>query len=611
MNSPLPRPGPQSPAERAVRAVIESSFGQCDLIARNGAVGVIAVRDRRIVRASAAAARVFGTSAAVLSGQPLAEIFASEDGLNVFLDRAAVLLEAGETVSIEWRARRADGGLFWCRFLIGDECHGGAAPGEQVWAVEDVSARQEAELEQEHAQEELELMMREVRQELMRPQERLVTEIYERSEIKERERRGRLHDPLTGLPRCALFERRLHEALRLCQAEDDCAAVLVLDFDDFSACNDALGHRLGDELLRQAGRRLVAAVRAGDLVARSGADEFAVLLRHLRSAGDVARVARKLSQVLAEPYAIGDRNVSLTVSVGTALYPEDGACATTLFEGAGIALAQAKLRGRGGVLAFEPQMSLTACRRLQTEAALRRAIERREFEVHFQPQVDLATGRVLGAEALLRWQHPERGLLGPADFMGVAEACGLIAPIGEIVLARACAVAAQRQDGTAVSVNLSTRELRGRGLVAAVQAALAASGLPAQRLALEVTEASFGGELDVAERILAGLRDLGVRIVLDGFGTGQSSLAYLRRLPLDAIKIEGSIVRAATEHAADEHIVRAIADLGHGFGLAVIAEGVETEAQRRQAQACGCDQAQGYLLGKPMPAETWAALRAA
>ncbi len=609
MDSPLPRPAPERQAERAVRAAIEASFEQFDLIARNGAVGVIAVRDRRIVRASAAAARVFGTQVAALCGQPLAEVFASEDGLHVFLDRASVLLDADEPVSIEWRARRADGGLFWCRFLLIDEGDDGAAAGELVWMVEDVSARKEAELEQEHAQEELELMMREVRQELMWSNERLVAELYERSEIEERERQGQLHDPLTGLPQRELFARRLHDALRSHQGEDDCAAVLVLDFDAFAACNDALGHRLGDELLRQAGRRLVAAVRASDLVARSGADEFAVLLGHLRSAHDVARVARKLSQVLAEPYAIDGQEVSLTVSVGTALFPEDGTCAAGLLECAGIALAQAKLRGRGGVLAFEPQMSASARHRLQTEAALRRAIERREFVVHFQPRVELATGRVLGAEALLRWQHPERGLLEPAEFMAVAEASGLIAPIGEIVLAQACAFAAQREDDTAVSVNLSPREFRGCGLVAAVQAALTASGLPARRLAVEITEASFLGDLDAAERTLGGLRDLGVRIVLDDFGTGQSSLAYLRRFPVDAIKIEGAIVRAAAENTADAHIVSAIAGLGHGFGLAVIAEGVETEAQRHRAQACGCDEAQGYLLGRPVPAEAWAELQ--
>lgn len=611
VDSPLPRPAPQSAAERAVRAAIESSFEQFDLIARNGAVGVIAVRERRILRASTAAARVFGTSAAALSGQPLAEVFASEEGLHVFLDRAATLMDAGEPVSIEWRARRADGALFWCRFLLIDEGEEGAVPGELVWMVEDISARKEAELEQQHAQEELEFTMREVRQELMWSNERLVAELYERSELEERERQGQLHDPLTGLPRRALFERRLHEALRSHAGEDDCAAVLVLGFDGYAACLEALGQRQGDELLRQAGRRLVAAVRASDLVARSGTDEFAVLLGHLRSAHDVARVARKLAHALAEPYLVDGQEVSLTVSVGTALFPEDSACAAALFDYAGTALAQAKGRGRGGVLAFEPGMSATARQRLQTEAALRRAIERREFVVHFQPRVELATGRVLGAEALLRWQHPERGLLDPADFMAVAEASGLIAPIGEIVLAQACAFAMQREDGMAVSVNLSPREFRGRGMVAAVQAALTASGLPARRLAVEVTEASFQGDLDAAERTLTGLRDLGVRIVLDDFGTGQSSLACLRRFPVDVIKIEGAIVRAATENAADAHLVRAIAELGHGFGLGVIAEGVETEAQRRQAEACGCDEAQGYLLGRPLPAEAWAEQSAA
>jgi diguanylate cyclase (GGDEF)-like protein/PAS domain S-box-containing protein len=603
-----PRPCPQGKPDTALRAAIESRFEQFDLIARNGAVGVIAVRERRILRASAAAARVFGTQPTALAGQPLAEVFASEDGLRVFLDRAAALLDADEPVSIEWRARRADGGLFWCRFLLIDEGEEGAAPGELVWLVEDVSARKEAELEQEHAQEELEFTMREVRQELMWSNERLVAELYERSEVEERERQGQLQDALTGLPKRGLFERRVHEALRSHSEPGDCAAVLALDFDGFSACNEALGHRLGDELLRQAGRRLAATVRASDLVARSGSDEFAVLLGHLRSAHDVARVARKLAQALAEPYVVDGQEVSLTVSVGTALFPEDGAGAASLLEYAEVALTHAKTRGRGGVLAFEPQMSAAARHRIQTESALRRAIERREFVVHFQPRIDLLSGSVLGAEALLRWQHPDRGLLEPAEFMAVAEASGLIAPIGEIVLAQACAFAASHEELGGVSVNLSPREFRGRGVVAAVQAALAASGLAPRRLAVEITEASFLGDLEAAARALNGLRDLGVRIVLDDFGTGQSSLAYLRRFAVDAIKIEGSIVRAAAENEADAHIVRAIAGLGHGLGLAVIAEGVETEAQCRQALACGCDEAQGYLLGRPQPAEAWAEL---
>ena len=577
------------------------TIAQFEMLAASVAVGVMAVSDGRIERVSPAAGRIFDVAPEALVGQPLATVFASVEGMHVFNDRVAHLLEWDAPVALEWRARRADGSLFWCRYLLLTEVE---SDGALVWLVEDINARKEAELDQLHAQEELELQMHEVRHELMWSNERLVAELYERSEVEEQSRRSQFYDALTQLPNRQLIEKRLDDAIRNHQAGGDLLAVLVLDFDGFTAINEAIGQRGADAVLGQAAQRLLMNVRASDLVARTGADEFAVVLGHLREGDDVLRVAHKLVEVLAEPYRVDGQDVVLTAAAGAVIFPDDGAQAELLLRNAEAALVHAKRRGRGAVQTFEPHMSAGALRRIQLEAALRRAIDAKEFVVRYQARIDLSSRQIVGAEALLRWQHPELGLIEPAEFIGVAEDTGLIAPIGEIVLAEACTQAmrwqAEGRGDIAISVNLSPREFRGRDLLASVQQALQASGLPASRLAIEITEASFMRDPDAAERAIHGLRAMGVRLVLDDFGTGQSSLAWLRRFPIDAIKVDGAFVRAAVANDVDRKIVQAIAGLGHGLGLRVIAEGVESETQLDQARACGCDEAQGYWIGRPV-----------
>ncbi|MEG0822077.1 MAG: EAL domain-containing protein [Burkholderiaceae bacterium] len=579
-----------------------------ELLAGSAAVGVIAVASGGIERVSVAAARIFDSPAEALVGQRFETLFASVDGMRVFGDRVAALVERQAPVSLEWRARRADGALFWCRFLLLTELE---SNGAMLWLVEDITVRKEAELEQAQAQEELELQMHEVRHELMWSNERLVAELYERSEAEEQGRRNQLYDALTQLPNRQLLEKRLDEAIRNHQDGGDLLAVLVLDFDGFTAVNEAIGQRAADAILGQAAQRLLMGVRASDLVARSGADEFAVVLGHLREGDDVLRVAHKLIEGLAEPYRIDGQEVVLTATAGAVLFPDDGAQAELLLRNAEAALAYAKRRGRGVVQGFETHMSAGALRRVRIEAALRRAIEDKQFLVHYQARIDLTSRQIVGAEALVRWQHPELGLVEPAEFIGVAEDTGLIAPIGEIVLNEACAQAmrwqAEGRGDIAISVNLSPREFRGRDLLALVQQALKASGLPAFRLAIEITEASFLRDPEAAARAISGLRALGVQLVLDDFGTGQSSLAWLRRFPIDAIKVDGEFVRAAIDNEIDSKIVQAIAGLGHGLGLRVIAEGVESSAQLDHARQCGCDEAQGYWIGRPVTGDQlWA-----
>jgi len=389
------------------------------------------------------------------------------------------------------------------------------------------------------------------------------------------------------------------------QMGGDRLAVLVIDIDDFTKLNDALGHRVGDSLLQQVAGRLIETVRTSDLVARVGSDEFAVVLGRLRHTDDAERVATKLGELLSEPYEVDAEQVTATVSIGVACFPTDGAGPEMLLRNADAALSYAKSRGRANVQLFEPRMNSDLLRRLQLEAALRCAIDRREFEVHFQPRINLSTGRVVGAEALLRWRHPEQGVLEPSSFIAVAEDSGLMQPFGEIVLRAACEAAKAWSTAglgnLVVSVNLSPREFRGRSLLPIVSQALIDSGLDAEYLEVEITEASLMRDLDKAEQVLVGLQAMGVRIALDNFGTGYSSLSNLRRFPLNALKIDGQFVRAAPDDEADARIVASLAGLATGLGLHVVAEGVETEQQFQFVKHCGCDEAQGYHLSRALP----------
>ncbi len=570
----------------------------------NDSIGILSVSDGEVMQCNASAARLFGWEAAKLLGQSAAVFFASDDEFQGFANRIGDALGAGGTPSVEWRTRRADGSTFWAQVLVKSVTPGGPG-GETLWMVEDITARKATETALARVREELEQRVRAAHDELAWSNERLVAELYERSEAEERARRVSLYDATTGLPNRRLLESRLDEAVRNHQLAGDRLAVLVIDIDEFKQLNDALGHRVGDALLQHVAARLVETVRTSDLVARVGSDEFAVVLGRLRHVDDAERVAAKLGELLSEAYEIDAEQVTASVSVGVACFPNDGAGPEMLLRNADAALAYAKSRGRGHVQFFEPRMNADLLRRLQLEAALRRAIDRSEFEVHFQPRIDLATSRVVGAEALLRWRHPDEGILEPSAFISVAEDSGLMQPIGEIVLRAACEAAnAWKAAGLGelvVSVNLSPREFRGRSLLPMVSQVLVDTGLDAEQLEVEITEASLMRDMDKAEQVLAGLQTMGVKIALDNFGTGYSSLSNLRRFPLNALKIHGQFVRAAPDDPADGRIVSALAGLATGLGLQVVAEGVETEQQLAFVRDCGCHEAQGYHVSKPLP----------
>ena len=572
----------------------------------NDSVGILAICDGEVMQCNPSAARLFGWEPERLLGQSAAVFFSSEDEFQAFANRIGDALNAGGSPAVEWRTRRADGTTFWARLLVKSITPGGPG-GETVWMVEDITSHKAMEVALSRVREELEQRVRAAHDELAWSNERLVAEMYERSEVEERARRMALYDDITALPNRRLLESRLDEAVRNHQLGGDRLAVLVIDIDDFTKLNDALGHRVGDALLQQVATRLIDTVRTSDLVARVGSDEFAVVLGRLRHPDDAERVATKLGELLAEPYEVDAEQVTATVSIGVACFPADGAGPEMLLRNADAAMSYAKSRGRAHVQLFEPRMNTDLLQRLQLEAALRRAIDRREFEVHFQPRVLLSTGKVIGAEALLRWRHPENGMLEPSSFIAVAEDAGLMQPIGEIVLRAACEAAkswsAAGLGELIVSVNLSPREFRGRSLLPMVSQALVDTGLDAERLEVEVTEASLMRDLDKAEQVLIGLQTMGVRIALDNFGTGYSSLSNLRRFPLNTLKIDGQFVRAAPVDEGDARIVLALAGLATGLGLHVVAEGVETEHQYEFVKHCGCDEAQGYHLSRPLPLE--------
>jgi diguanylate cyclase (GGDEF)-like protein len=415
------------------------------------------------------------------------------------------------------------------------------------------------------------------------------------------------HDMLTGLPNRAMFQEQAQQLIAQAGRHGRRAALLFIDLDNFKQVNDSLGHGTGDALLKAAAKRLRLAIREEDLVARLGGDEFCVLLGEVDGPADAAAVAQKLLAALIDNFRIGERELYATASIGIGCFPEDGDDANTLLMHADVAMYRAKDSGRNGYQFFSADMNRDAGSVLALIPALRVARERGELRVHYQPRFDMKTGLPTGMEALLRWQHPERGLLPPGDFIPIAEDTGLIVPIGEWILREACAQARRWMDAglapMTVGVNLSMRQLRHPGLVGQVRAALETSRLPAACLELEITESMAMRSPDIVQKTLLELADLGLRLSLDDFGTGFSSLNHLKRFPIHALKIDKSFVDGLPADEHDAAITRAIVAVAKSLNLEIIAEGVESAAQRDFLVATGCRQSQGYLYGKPCPAE--------
>ncbi|GAB6841242.1 diguanylate cyclase (GGDEF)-like protein [Methylorubrum rhodinum] len=419
------------------------------------------------------------------------------------------------------------------------------------------------------------------------------------------------HDALTDLPNRLLLRERIEGAITLAR-RDTGFAVLCLDLDNFKQVNDTLGHAVGDELLRAVAHRLRACLREVDTVARLGGDEFAVIQAGVESPADAGTLARRIRDVVSAPYALTHHSITVGVSIGIALAPSDGLEPDRLMQCADVALYRAKADGRGVHRFFESEMDARLQARRALELDLRAAVEMEAFDLHYQPIYDLAAERICGFEALLRWTHPTRGPVSPAEFVPLAEEIGLIVPLGEWVLARACREAASWPDDLKIAVNVSAAQFTSAGLIATVRGALAESGLPARRLELEITESVLLVNGNATVAILHGLRGLGARIAMDDFGTGYSSLSYLRSFPFDKMKIDRCFTRDLTVEEGSGFIVRAVISLASSLGMSTTAEGVETPEQLARLRDEGCDEVQGYLFSPPVPAaalpdllETW------
>jgi diguanylate cyclase (GGDEF)-like protein/PAS domain S-box-containing protein len=420
------------------------------------------------------------------------------------------------------------------------------------------------------------------------------------------------HDFLTGLPNRMLVNDRLSQAIALAHRHSTKLALLFLDLDGFKHINDSLGHLIGDQLLKSIAARLVNCVRSSDTVSRRGGDEFVVLLAEISQSSDAAITAQKILHAVAQPHSIDQHDLRVTTSIGLSIYPDDGLDAETLLKNADTAMYQAKENGRQNYQFFKPAMNVRAVERQSIEESLRRALERRELAVHYQPKVDLITGEITGAEALVRWNHPEQGPISPAKFIPVAEDCGLILSIGNWVLREACRQTHAWDDAglllPSIAVNISAIEFRNEQFLEGVFAILQETGLSPRRLELELTETVLMKRAETTESVLKELRAGGIHLAVDDFGTGYSSLSYLRKFPVDSLKIDQSFVRQITSKPDDTAIVSAVIGMGRSLNLRVIAEGVETRSELEFLQAHQCDEAQGYHFSRPLPAQEFGRL---
>jgi len=412
------------------------------------------------------------------------------------------------------------------------------------------------------------------------------------------------HDFLTGLPNRMLLNDRVNQAIVLAPRHNRKVGVLFLDLDGFKHINDSLGHPIGDKLLQSIAKRLVDCVRSSDTVSRQGGDEFVVLLSEMEQSEDAAISALRLLQAVAEAHTIDQHDLHVTASIGVSVFPDDGKDAETLIKNADIAMYQAKENGRQSYQFFKPAMNVRAVERQSIEESLRRALERKEFSLQYQPKIDMRTGKISGAEALIRWTHPVRGPVSPAQFIPVAEDCGLILPIGQWVLREACKQARVWVDAglplATMAVNISSMEFRDDNFLESVFAALNETGLDPKSLELELTESVLMKRAESAASVLKTLRERGVQIAVDDFGTGYSSLSYLRKFPIDALKIDQSFVRQISSTPDDTTIVTAVISMGRSLKLRVVAEGVETQEELAFLQARQCDEAQGYYFSRPV-----------
>lgn len=526
-----------------------------------------------------------------------------EPGFGVLSARAAL----GLTDEREWTYVRRDGSTFPVLLSVTAIHDPGGAISGFLCIASDITERRQAQQQILRARDELEQRVAERTAELAAANARLTAEIEERRQIEEQVRHMAHHDALTGLPNRNLLRDRMEQAVAIAQRRGSHVVVMFLDLDRFKTINDSLGHAVGDQLLQEVSERLGRSVRASDTVARLGGDEFVVILPDVEHSSEAARVAEKISATLTPAYSIAGHELHITTSIGICVFPQDGDSAEALMKNADTAMYHAKSCGRNNYQFFTPEMNTAAARHFELESALRRACQRGEMRLHYQPLIDLRSGEVSSIEALLRWQHPNLGLLEPAHFLDIAEESGLIVAIGDWVVRQACEHAGLwRQRGfpsVPVAVNLSARQFREPGLVRMVARVLEETGQDPKLLEIEITETTLMHHSDETLRTLEQFAGMGIAVAVDDFGIGHSSLSYLKRFPVDTLKIDKSFLREVEGDGDNLAIVTAIVALGRSLQLDVLAEGVETAAQLKVLRGLGCDGAQGLYFSEPVPAD--------
>jgi diguanylate cyclase (GGDEF)-like protein/PAS domain S-box-containing protein len=555
----------QRQAEEALRAS-EARFRS---LVETSLLGLAIEAAGRPVFANQTFARLFGFTqpGEILALETIAALVAVEERPRLDRLRQAVAADQCATaVQGEFRGRRRDGSEIWVNLQIQPTEWTG---GERAYQI-------------------------------------LVIDISLSKRYEEQLRHQALYDPLTDLPNRMLALDRLRSAIAAARRRRQQVAALFIDIDHFKKINDTLGHSVGDRFLGQLAKRIAGCVRDADTVARIGGDEFFVVLPDVDGRGDAEAIAERILRAVAVPFHLGGQELFVSASIGICLYPDDGLVADDLLCHADAAMYLIKEKGRGTFGFYTAELNDRIRRRARIEAALRYALERQELSLAFQPLVELATGTILGAEALLRWHSRELGTVSPEQFIQVAEDSGLIVPIGNWVLHTACREARDWRDAglprLRLSVNVSSRQFRGRGLVEAVSAALAANTLTADALELEITESLLMEDVSEVQQTLRRLEGRGIRLAVDDFGTGYSSLSYLSRFPLDTLKIDRSFIDGVDVNPAQATLVEAMIGMAHRLSLRVIAEGVETAEQLAFLRQHGCDMAQGYLFSRPLPA---------
>jgi len=598
-------------AQHEIEQRVRLTLAEQQMIFDNAAVGIVFARNRRIQRCNRKLEEIFGWPQGELPGRSLRLLYPSEA---TFADHSAEADEimANDSVYVaELQMKRKSGGLLWVR-ATGRRANAAGSDFDIVWIFEDVTERRNAEEGLRRARDELEHRVSERTTELTAANTQLQKEIFERMQAEQRIWHVAHHDALTGLPNRTLLHDRLEQALAQASRDDHRVGVVFIDLDRFKSINDTLGHAIGDELLRGVAERLNGVVRAVDTVSRLGGDEFIIVLRQIAGPDDAVLVAEKIINALATPLSVQGHDLRVTPSIGISIFPDDGVGALQLMKNADTAMYHAKARGRNNFQFFAPRMNEEATRFFHLEQQLRRALDAGQLLLHYQPMVDMRERAVCGMEALVRWQHSEQGLMSPGVFIPVAEETGLIVPLGEWVLGEALRQNRRWQEAgflpVPVAVNLSPRQFRQKGLVDIVRRMLADTGQPARLLELEITESSLMQDIDEAMVKLRQLSAMGVRLVIDDFGTGYSSLNYLKRLPVNKLKIDRSFVRDLGVDWDDGAIVSVIVGLAQALNLETVAEGVETGVQFDMLRNYGCDCFQGYLFSRPQPPDQTDAL---